>query len=155
MQARSGSGLPDPLMTGGPGAAGMRWLWALVADGDWLAGEGQGTPARHAGHLALAAAEGKPGADPRRIGSASCPVARSGAAPRHITLAGLCYPVSRRIFVSTSEIIARTKTVCMTRCLPEKDSSVSARQDSAAIRDPVMSGSTCPAGRTFPGRVSS
>jgi hypothetical protein len=42
MQARSGSGLLDPLMTGDPGAAGMRWLWALVADGGWPAGEGQG-----------------------------------------------------------------------------------------------------------------
>jgi len=29
-------------MTGDPGAAGMRWLWALVADGGWPAGEGQG-----------------------------------------------------------------------------------------------------------------
>jgi len=29
-------------MSGDPGAAGMRWLWALVADGGWSAGEGQG-----------------------------------------------------------------------------------------------------------------
>jgi len=55
MQARSGSGLltvvlgsapavltAGPLMTGDPGAAGMRWLWALVADGSWSADEGQG-----------------------------------------------------------------------------------------------------------------
>ena len=42
MQVRSGSGLLDLLMTGDPGAAGMRWLWALVADGGWSAGEGQG-----------------------------------------------------------------------------------------------------------------
>jgi len=42
MQARSGNGLLDPLMTGDPGAAGMRWLWALVTDGVWPAGEGQG-----------------------------------------------------------------------------------------------------------------
>ena len=57
MQARSGSGLlmvgngsgpavlaAGPLMTGDPGAAGMRWLWALVADGGWSADEGQGRP---------------------------------------------------------------------------------------------------------------
>jgi hypothetical protein len=57
MQARSGSGLlmvvigsgpavlaAGPLMTGDPGAAGMRWLWALVADGSWSADEGQRRP---------------------------------------------------------------------------------------------------------------
>jgi len=32
------------MMTGDPGAAGMRWLWALVADGSWLADEGQARP---------------------------------------------------------------------------------------------------------------
>src|SRR5262249_40236962 len=42
MQARSGSGLLDPLMTGDPGAAGLRWLWALVAHGGWPAHNGQG-----------------------------------------------------------------------------------------------------------------
>ena len=42
MQAQSGSGLLDPLIAGDPGAAGMRWLWALVADGGWPAREGQG-----------------------------------------------------------------------------------------------------------------
>ena len=57
MQARSGSGplmvvigpgpaapAAGPLLTGDPGAAGMRWLWALVADGAWPADEGQGRP---------------------------------------------------------------------------------------------------------------
>ena len=34
----------SPLMNGEPGAAGMLWLWALVADGDWFADEGQGRP---------------------------------------------------------------------------------------------------------------
>lgn len=33
-----------PLTTGDPGAAGMRWLWVLVADGGWSADEGQGPP---------------------------------------------------------------------------------------------------------------
>lgn len=52
MRTRSGSALlgvvigagpaADPLMTGEPGGAGMLWLWALVADGDWSADEGQG-----------------------------------------------------------------------------------------------------------------
>jgi hypothetical protein len=28
-------------MTGEPGAAGMRWLWTLVADGGWSAAQGQ------------------------------------------------------------------------------------------------------------------
>jgi hypothetical protein len=55
MQVRSGSSLlmvgigsgsavlaAGPLMTGDPGAAGMRWLWALVADGGWSADDGQG-----------------------------------------------------------------------------------------------------------------
>jgi len=76
MQARSGSGLPDPPMTGDPSAAGMRWLWALVADGGWLADEGRGLPpGRQAGHRALAPAEGKPGADRRP--SAQLPVRRT------------------------------------------------------------------------------
>jgi hypothetical protein len=57
MQTRSGSALrglvigagpaglaAGPLMTGDPGAAGMLWLWALVADGGWSADEGQGRP---------------------------------------------------------------------------------------------------------------
>ena len=34
----------DPLMTREPGAAGMLWLWALVADGDWSADGCQGRP---------------------------------------------------------------------------------------------------------------
>ena len=34
----------SPLMNGEPGAAGMLWLWALVAAGDWSADEGQGRP---------------------------------------------------------------------------------------------------------------
>ena len=34
----------SPLMNGEPGAAGMLWLWALVADRDWSADEGQGRP---------------------------------------------------------------------------------------------------------------
>lgn len=33
-----------PLKTGEPGAAGMLWLWGLVADGGWPADEGQGRP---------------------------------------------------------------------------------------------------------------
>jgi len=57
MQARSGNSLlmvvsgsgpavlaAGPLMTGDPGAAGMRWLWALVADGGWSADEGKSLP---------------------------------------------------------------------------------------------------------------
>ena len=42
----SGPAVPaaGPLTTGDPGAAGMRWLWALVADGGWSADEGQGRP---------------------------------------------------------------------------------------------------------------
>ena len=57
MRTRSGSALlgvgtgagpadlaASPLMNGEPGAAGMLWLWALVADGDWSADEGQGRP---------------------------------------------------------------------------------------------------------------
>jgi len=44
----SGSGpavlAAGPLMTGDPGAAGMRWLWALVADGGWSAEEGKSLP---------------------------------------------------------------------------------------------------------------
>jgi len=57
MQTRSGSaplglaigvgpaGLAaGPQMTGEPGAAGMLWLWALVADGGCSADEDQGRP---------------------------------------------------------------------------------------------------------------
>jgi hypothetical protein len=57
MRTRSGSALlgvvigegpaglaADPLMTRAPGAAGMLWLWALVADGGWPADEGQDRP---------------------------------------------------------------------------------------------------------------
>jgi hypothetical protein len=57
MRTRSGSALlgvvigagpadlaAGPLMTGEPGAAGMLWLWALVADGGWSADEGQVCP---------------------------------------------------------------------------------------------------------------
>jgi hypothetical protein len=55
MRTRSGSALlgvvigadpaglaAGPLITGEPGAAGMLWLWGLVADGGWSADEGQG-----------------------------------------------------------------------------------------------------------------
>ena len=155
MQARSGSGLPDPPMTGDPSAAGMRWLSALVADGGWLADEGRGLP--RLGRRAIGHSR-PPKASPALIAGhrhSFLSVARSGAAPRHTTLAGLCYPVNRRIFTRTSEIIARANTACMMRCLPQKDSNVSARHDSAATRDPVMIGPTCPAGTTFPGPVSS
>jgi hypothetical protein len=33
-----------PLMTRDPGASGMLWLWALVADGGWSADEAPGRP---------------------------------------------------------------------------------------------------------------
>ena len=57
MQTRSGSALlglvigagpagpaAGSLMTRDPGDAGMLWLWALVADGDWSADGCQGRP---------------------------------------------------------------------------------------------------------------
>src|SRR5258707_1762596 len=53
--------------------------------------EGEPTGGRHVPQLQL------PAADALRPGS------------------GLCYPVNRKIFTSTSEIIASAKTVCMTR----------------------------------------
>jgi hypothetical protein len=31
------------LLTGEPGAGGMLWLWALVADGGWSIDEGPGS----------------------------------------------------------------------------------------------------------------
>ncbi len=49
--------------------------------------------------------------------------------------------LKQALLQTTSEIIASAKTACMTRCLQARDSSVSARQNSAATRDPAMIGS--------------